>query len=163
MRKLIVGLSVSVIVMSGLWIGTSCGPECVNIIPSNHSEKPTIEMHYIHATSATILSLTVFGSVLGLRVVANPTTIKLQTRGLAAILAGVIVLVIIHVHVMIFTCCVTWTLTQSTYTCLLVLTMWSMFLLLIGFAALFDAQIRITKEARERMSSVNGDQEEYPT
>lgn len=146
-----------------LLLATSCGPECINIIQSDYHAEPTIERHYIHTASATILALTVFGSVLSVRIVADPNNVKAQTKGILAIFAGVIAIVAIHVHIMISTCCVSWTLTQSAYACLLVLTMLLMFLLLLGFGALVSAQLEAAKQAGTRKYNIKDDQDEYAT
>ena len=141
----------------------SCGPECINIIQSDYDEEPTIEGHYIHTASATILALTVFGSVLGIRIVGDSNSVRTQRNGILAIFAGVIAIVTIHVHIMISTCCMISAFTQSNYACLLVLTMLFMFLLMTGFSALVDAQLKAAKHVGTHKHGVDDDQDEYAT
>ena len=162
-RSATVGLYVTAIVMVAILIAGSCGPECINLISSSHSEEPTIPLHHIYTASSTILALTVFGSVLSVRIVADPGIVKAQRKGIHAIFASVIAIVAIHIHIMISTCCVSSIFTQSAYVCLMVLTMLFMFLLLLGFGALVDAQLRTAKDAHEKALDIDNDQDEYST
>ena len=138
-----------------------CGPECVNVAASNYHAEPIIGAHHIHAASATILALTVFGSVLSVRIAAVPDRVQVQTRAIAAIFAGVIAITAIHVTIMISTCCTIWAFTQSAYACGLVLTMLFMFLLLAGFGALIGAQLKEARQTDKRRRSARDDQDEY--
>ena len=98
---------------------------------------------YILAASATILALTSFGSILGVRISKDRVTVQTQAKGFIFILGGAVAITITQALIMGATCCNE--LHSVAYLTLLAVTALYLICMIVGYAIVIRAYIDETQ------------------
>lgn len=119
-----------------------------------------IDADTVYIASATILALTSFGSIVGVRISSERETARVQAGGITLMLGSVMAIVFVQVWVMITACC--GELAQSGYKCAMMGTAVLLICVLLGHAAVVGAQIEESKSGGKHVDIADGAEAGYP-